>query len=383
MNIEDWYSQYFESRLNGRYVTLKHIDPILKSMGDSFGISVAGTSEKDKNIPMLKIGTGEIIVLGWSQMHGNESTTTKAVFDFLKFIGQTAFFSEEIAQFKKTYTFYLLPILNPDGAALYTRENANKVDLNRDAKQLTQKESRVLRTIFDSVSPQMCLNLHDQRSIFGLETQKPATVSFLAPAANKARSITDSRKLAMQHIVRMNHRLQQYIPDQVGRYDDTYNEDCVGDTFQKAKVPTILFEAGHYELDYTREKTREFIFYVLLELFGITTVNLENTDHSKYFKIPENEKNYTDILIHNVTIEGYKKKQKISIKYQETLVNNQIEFIPKIDSIGQLSKVHGHREIDVKGAEILINSQNNYHIGQKVLQICNKNDIFTEYFTLV
>ena len=109
MNIEDWYCQYFESRLNGRYVTLKHIDPILKSMGDSFGISVAGTSEKDKNIPMLKIGTGEIIVLGWSQMHGNESTTTKAVFDFLKFIGQTAFFSEEIAQFKKTYTFYLLP----------------------------------------------------------------------------------------------------------------------------------------------------------------------------------------------------------------------------------------------------------------------------------
>jgi murein tripeptide amidase MpaA len=43
--------------------------------------------------------------------------------------------SEKILDF----TFYCIPMLNPDGAALYTRENANKVDLNRDS-QLTQRK---------------------------------------------------------------------------------------------------------------------------------------------------------------------------------------------------------------------------------------------------
>jgi murein tripeptide amidase MpaA len=38
-------------------------------------------------------------------------------------------------------------MLNPDGAKTYTRENANKVDLNRDSQDLTQPESKILRKL--------------------------------------------------------------------------------------------------------------------------------------------------------------------------------------------------------------------------------------------
>ena len=85
-------------------------------------------------------------------MHGNESTTTKAIFDFLKFLLQKDHFNNEIESFKEEWTFYIIPILNPDGAELFTRENANKVDLNRDAQNVSQGESLILLDVFNSIT---------------------------------------------------------------------------------------------------------------------------------------------------------------------------------------------------------------------------------------
>lgn len=223
MRFETWYKHNFEDRLSGRYITLDHIDPILKSYSRDFEVSSIGISEEGKNISMLRIGTGSKKALAWSQMHGNESTTTKACFDFLKFITQNEQFSEEISAFLNSYSFYLIPMLNPDGAKRYTRENSNMVDLNRDAQDLSQNESKILRQAFHDIEPDLCLNLHDQRTIYGLRTGLPATVSFLAPSADEQRSITASREVAMNHIVRMYNRLEKLIPGQIGRYDDAFN----------------------------------------------------------------------------------------------------------------------------------------------------------------
>ena len=48
---------------------------------------------------------------------------------------------------------------------------------------------------------------------------------------------------------------------QVGRFDDAFNINCVGDYFQTQGTSTILFEAGHYQNDYSREKSRKFIAF--------------------------------------------------------------------------------------------------------------------------
>src|SRR5690606_27024398 len=124
----------------------------------------------------VQVGNGETKVLMWSQMHGNASTTTKGLIDFLSYLNS----DDEIAQkIKNYYTLYCIPILNPDGAELYTRANANEIDLNRDAKVLTQSESHVLRRTYLDFNPDLCFNLHDQRTIFGTEnTGLPATMSF-------------------------------------------------------------------------------------------------------------------------------------------------------------------------------------------------------------
>lgn len=380
MTIRKWYKENFDNRLQGRYVTLSTISPILNSFDEGVEISIAGHSELGREIPLLKIGTGINKILIWSQMHGNESTTTKALFDLIKFLTDKNHFKDDTEDFLMKNTLYILPILNPDGAALYTRSNANGVDLNRDAQLLSQKESRVLRSVFDSVKPQLCLNMHDQRTIFGLDNKKPATVSFLAPAVDVERTITSSRQVAMQQIVKMNNFLQTLIPGQVGRFDDSFNAACVGDTFQMKKVPTILFEAGHYPGDYDREKTREIIFYALLSLFDfVTTGDVLNTWQA-YSDIPENRKNFRDIVLRNVVFENRQKAVDIAIQYTEKLRGNSIEFEPRIDTFGSLSRLHGHRDIDVnykviagKAKKMLIN-------GRVIHKIHNKQGGFSIYF---
>ena len=107
MKIEDWYKNHFETQLRGRYITMEHIYPLLDMYKIKYEVSVPGVSEKGQDIPLIKIGNGKQVVLGWSQMHGNESTTTKALFDFIRFIDQKENFQSEIDEFLGTYTFYL------------------------------------------------------------------------------------------------------------------------------------------------------------------------------------------------------------------------------------------------------------------------------------
>ena len=59
--------------------------------------------------------------------------------------------------------------------------------------------------------------------------------------------------------------LQVEIPNGIGRYDDGFNLNCVGDTFQNFGVPTLLYEAGHYANDYEREEVRRLMFIALLK----------------------------------------------------------------------------------------------------------------------
>ncbi len=380
MKIDKWYSSNFEHQLKGRYITLESISLLLDKYKKEFEISIPSTSVLGEDIPLIKIGNGSKIVLGWSQMHGNESTTTKGLFDFLKFISQKELYQKEIELFLQKHTFYIFPMLNPDGAKLYTRENANGVDLNRDAQNLSQKESQCLRDAFDNLKPSLCLNLHDQRSIYGFKDGMPATVSFLSPAADKNRTVTDSRKVAMGHIVKMSNLLQTYIPGQVGRYDDSFNEACVGDTFQKEGVPTILFEAGHFKDDYQREKSREFIFYSILSLFDILETNSKPINFKNYFDIPQNLKNHNDIILRNVKLTSEKKLVSVAIQYQEILKDGAIIFSPIIVEIGSLKNKIGHKEISFESDETLTNSQENLTVGMDISKYFEKSGNSLIYF---
>ena len=339
MDYIDLHHQFKENSLFGRYITLKDIEPLIAKYPEE----IIGKSVLGKPIYKYTIGTGSTKVFMWSQMHRNESTTTKAVFDFFNLIHS----SNELGQrLLKKFTFCFLPMVNPDGAELYTRENANKVDLNRDSISLSQPESQLLRNTFNEFQPHFCFNLHDQRSIFGAGTTgNVATVSFLAPSFNENRDVNTVRSKAMEIIVAMNTELQKHIPNQVGRFDDGFNANCIGDQFTLLEVPTILFEAGHYSNDYYREYTRKMIFIALISgLQHIYENDIVGDKNANYFEITKNNIVFYDFLYKNVKI-NYDGKEIITnfaAQYKEELVDGEIQFNAYVAEIGDLKGKFGH-----------------------------------------
>ena len=343
MNYIELHKTYKENSLFGRYITLKDIEPLLEKIP----VEIIGQSVLGKPIYKYTIGTGTTRIFMWSQMHGNESTTTKALFDFFNVIHS----DKEIgAKLLQEFTFCFLPMVNPDGAELYIRENANKVDLNRDSVDLSQPESLLLRKTFEDFKPDFCYNLHDQRTIFGAgDSGNVATVSFLAPSYNEKRDVNEVRSKAMNVIVAMNNELQKHIPNQVGRFDDGYNINCIGDMFTFLKVPTILFEAGHFQNDYNRKITRKMIFIALISgLNHIYENDIVDNKNAFYLQIPQNKIVFYDFLYKNVKI-NYDDKEIITnfaAQYREELIEGKIQFNAYIAEIGDLEGKFGHFQYD-------------------------------------
>ena len=339
---------YKNPLIEGRYVSPIDLKPIT-NLWDSFVVKgLSGVSVNGNSIPVYRFGSGDKTILMWSQMHGNESTTTKGLVDFIGFLIAASQTSNHML---KQCTLIVIPILNPDGAVAYTRVNQNQVDLNRDFQDFSQPESVFLKSVFDRVAPDFCFNLHDQRTIFSVGSPaKPATMSFLAPAADKDCTLTPSRAIAMKLIAVMNETLQQMIPDQIGRFDDAFNNQCVGDYFQELGVPTILFEAGHYPEDYQREVSRALVFHALFSAVNsIAGDSYINYPLDAYFDIPENQKNFLDIgVIHpHLVNKLIPQDSVVAIQYKEVLEASEIRFVPEFHSITRDNKLSFHKIVDL------------------------------------
>lgn len=366
------FKSHKELALHGRYIHNENILPLLKKLDSVFDVEQIGSSVNGLPIHSVTLGHGNKKILIWSQMHGNESTTTKAVFDMFGAFGNTT--DDRCQSILSQCTIKVVPILNPDGAKAYTRLNANEIDLNRDAQDLSQPESKVLRRIFDEFQPDYCFNLHGQRTIYSVGSMSnSAVVSFLAPAQDEERSITKTRKIAMSIIVKMNENLQKQIKDHVGIYDDAFNLDCVGDTFQSLSVPTVLFEAGHYPNDYQREQTREYIFQSLMvAINSIANSNAKGDSlYKDYLLIPNNEKRFYDVVIRNAN------GKDIAIQYEERLVDQAVEFVAKIEKISTLKDFYGHAEIDANGHKVFDENNNLVIEGSEIVFVLINNEKFS------
>ena len=355
-------TEYLEPKLKGKYIHLDVIFPLLESFKNVFEITEIGKSVQQRSIYQVQIGTGKTKILMWSQMHGNEPTTTKGLFDFFNFLSKD---SELAQQIKNKYTLLCIPMLNPDGAFAYTRENANSVDLNRDAYLASQPEMKLLRILYEEFKPDYCYNLHDQRTIFGTEGfNLPATMSFLAPAFNNDRDYNEVRMKAIVIINKMNRALQEYIPYQIGRFDDSYNVNCTGDYFTTQNTPTILFEAGHFQMDYGRDESRKYVFISLLSslLDNYENVIVDN-ELDNYLRIPQNNKRFFDFIYKNVKIidNSVEKIINFAAQYDEVLENNEIYFKAKISKVSDLEEYSGHTEYD---CESMLFSENGINIPE-------------------
>lgn len=93
-------------------------------------------------------------------------------------------------------------------------------------------------------------------------------------------------------------------------------------------------------------------------------------EEKDYFKVPENQKNFRDVILRNMHFKG--KQLDIALQYTEVLKEDKIGWVAVIDRIGGCESLNGHREIDFGGNEVLINSNENVFVGEKVATILDK-----------
>lgn len=355
MTLKKIFTSYSVKKLNGLWIHYEHIRDLIDSLPLTlFKKEIYDYSENGVPIHLISTGSGNKTLLLWAQMHGDESTATKVLFDVFSYIQAAHLTDKKLINLLNTYTLVFVPMLNPDGALAYTRVNADGIDLNRDALALQTKGGQVLNKLIQTLKPSYAFNLHDQDSFYNVSgTDQVATFSFLAPAADVTKQLTIGRKKAMSIIYAMFQTLQSKIPNHVGRYNDTYCDNCFGDQIQKSGIPTILIESGHYPKDENREKTREFHFIALLDaLFRISENDLP--DYKGYFTIPNNEKLFYDIRYDNIVYKG--KNTSVAIRYNDFVRNGKLKKVILKDQIIYGNQLKGklfHKVIDAKGADFL------------------------------
>jgi hypothetical protein len=370
--LED-YSYFKVSSLRGRYLKEEDLIKEFKAISHKFKIKNEGYSEEDRIISSFHLGHGSRKILIWSQMHGNETTTTKAVMDLLNFFSLYKDITDSIFDL---CSFVIIPVLNPDGALRYTRANANSVDLNRDASSRTQLESQLLNRVYTEFQPDFCFNMHDQRTIFSAGNNPfPAALSFLSPSFNEERELNITRKKSMSLIASANFMLQKFIPNQIGRYDDSFNLNFIGDFFQAEGTPTVLFEAGHFPNDYEREDTRKYIFLALLNMVQDICLDVKDELSVAYFEIPENKKLFNDVIVRNVKSEDSTIKD-IVIQYKEVLENEHINFVPFIEKIEKNIPSFAHREINADEQSLILEKHCSLEVGNVLSSFKINNNVF-------
>ncbi|MXO33795.1 peptidase M14 [Apibacter sp. B3889] len=338
-----------EENFKNRYVNPSELSDFLIKNYKSL-LTEIGRSELDKPIYKLTLGKGPKNILLWTQMHGNETTGTLSCLDLLKFFENENNCSHEILS---KFTLDIIFMLNPDGAEIWTRRNRLGIDINRDFLAASSIEMQVLKKTASEKKYDLAFNLHDQRTIFGVEGKKePATLAFLSPSESVDRKVTETRKKSMGLIADIYKEISKLLPNKISRFTDEFYPRSVGDNFQKLGIPTILFEGGHFPKDYYRQKTRRYFTLSLITALYYASVKDEwQKGYELYNEIPNNSLSFFDIIYRNVRIREDKKETvDIGIQYVEKITKgeNELSFIAKIEDIGDLSFMYGHEEIDAE-----------------------------------
>jgi hypothetical protein len=352
---------YREKTLTQRRFKQKDLLPLIekRQANPLYNIETVGTSFEGRNIQMFKVGTGPRKILLWSQMHGDEPTATMASFDIFNFLeGQNDGFDDFRKEILSQTTLYFVPMLNPDGAERYQRRNAQEIDINRDALDLQAPESRILKGLQQSLQPEFGFNLHDKNPRYSVgNTDKLATISFLATAYDEAKSVNTVRKKSMQVIGVMNRALQKYIPNQVGRWNDDFEPRAFGDNIQKWGTTLILIESGGYGGDPEKQYIRKLNFVAILTGIGsIADNSFAKETSSDYEALKENSRFIYDLLIKNVTAKVNGKEFRTDLAIDRAEVNTQkatsFYYTSTIEEYGDLSIYSGTQQLDATGCSI-------------------------------
>jgi hypothetical protein len=315
------------------------LDPIVRA--PAFRTTEVGRSIHGRPIRAVTYGTGPTTVLLWSQMHGDESTATMSLADLMAWLGDPSDVDRALrARLAAQLTIVMVPMLNPDGAELFQRENAVGVDVNRDAARLATPEARTLKALRDSIRPAFGFNLHDQgaRILTGRDGRQVG-IALLAPAADEGRGYAGARAAARLVASGLIGVVEGEIPGRVAKYEDDFNPRAFGDLMQRWGTSTVLIESGALPDDPEKQRLRAInVVAILSALDAIGSGRYRDADPRVYDALPMNARTAVDVVVRGarVVLPGAEPLAvDLALNYDEPLTRRR----PRVREVGDLSTV--------------------------------------------
>jgi hypothetical protein len=326
----------------------KAIGPSLQS--PRLKVAEVGRSMHGRELRTITFGTGPVSVLLWSQMHGDEATATMSLADIIGWLAAPG--NDALRdRLGRSLTVTMLPMLNPDGAERFQRENAVGIDINRDARNLSTPEARTLKSLHDRLKPQFGFNLHDQnaRTRVGRNGLQ-AGIALLAPAADAERSWGPLRVRARLVAAGLARAFGGEIPDRVAKYDDAFNPRAFGDLMATWGTSTVLIESGALPDDPDKQKLRRLnAAAIVAALDAIATGAYAQADPGDYERLPFNAGGGYDLLVRGAQIVmpgSPPLRADVAINYDDAVARTN----GRVREVGDLTGVIAIDTIDASGA---------------------------------
>ena len=341
------------SAIASRRFTHAELWAALGPFGQAPGLSITdvGRSIQGRPIHAVTFGTGPVTVLLWSQMHGDESTATMSLADLISWFASPA---PEHAALRSALAaklkIVMIPMLNPDGAELFQRENAVGVDVNRDARNLSTPEARALKSIQESIKPAFGFNLHDQnaRTLTGNNGNQVA-IALLAPAPDEDRTYGPTRTTARLVAAVIASVLRAEIPGRLAKYNDAHEPRAFGDLMQQWGTSTVLIESGAMRDDPEKQKLRAVnVIAILSALNAMADGSWRTADPDAYESIPTNSRSAVDLLVRgaSIVLPGAEPiRVDVALNYEEPVARRE----PRVREVGDLARVIALDTLDVSG----------------------------------
>jgi hypothetical protein len=298
-----WDAEHVSPPLSPLLDHAEVVERLKKLPPDLFTVEQLGESVEGRSIHHVRVGTGSMPVLLWSQMHGDEPTATSALFDLFEYLvrhRQTTAVQGILGRL----TLHVVPMLNPDGAERFQRRNAQSIDINRDALRLQTPEGQILKSIRDRVRPEVGFNLHNQnwRTSVG-DPPKPASMSLLSVAFDEKRSDSPGRRLTRQLGAVIRDAIEPFASGQIGRYSDEFEVRAFGDNITLWGTPVLLIETGPWpSVEQDPPLVRLNFVALATALDALATGRVHKADGKRYESLPLNESRMFYVLVRHASV---------------------------------------------------------------------------------
>jgi hypothetical protein len=342
------YATYCETAITNRRFSERTWENLITTWDTSATLTVSeiGQTTESRPIREVRFGQGPIHIIAWSQMHGDEATATMALADIFRFLSlDLPEFSSIKEILQQKISLFVIPRLNADGAAYWTRETAVGIDMNRDAQTMHSQEARILSDWADSKNPLFAFNLHDQNRLYSVgKSAKQTHLAFLATTGDEAGTWTVSRTRAAKLANRLTRLSQAILPGLIAKWSDEFNPRAFGDQFQSRGYGLVLLESGGAGWDLEKQSLRRINAALLLDaLVCIANEDYQAELTSIYEMLETNERQLFDIKITDAPLdEKGTCRADIGLNLVEIAEEaDTISYAWQVEEIGDLAHMHG------------------------------------------